>query len=916
MTQGTDLPTRYDPLEVEPRWYARWLEKGYFHSEPDSRKKPYTIVIPPPNVTGALHMGHALNNTLQDVLIRWRRMQGYEALWVPGTDHAGIATQSVVERDILKRERKTRHDLGRDELLRRIWAWKDNYGGRILKQLERLGSSCDWARTRFTMDDGLSRAVREAFVRLYRKNLIYRGRYLVNWSPALRTAIADDEVDHKEVKGHLWHVRYPIEGDSGRHLVIATTRPETMLGDTGVAVHPEDERYGDLIGRHAVLPLLDRRIPIIADAAVDRSFGTGALKVTPAHDPTDFVLGERHGLEKINILNEDATINENGGPYRGMPRFEARKRIVEDLQARGLLVKVEDHVHQVGHCSRSGDIVEPYLSLQWFVRMRPLADKAIEATRSGRVRFHPERWTSFYLQWLENVRDWCISRQLWWGHQIPIWYAPDGSAFAGRDEAEAREEAERKHGQGVALRQDPDVLDTWFSSGLWPFSTLGWPDSTPELAYYYPTSTLVTDRGIIFFWVARMVMMGEEMMGREPFSHVYINGTILDEQGRKMSKSLGNGIDPLAMIEGGLDENSGLTYKPHGADGVRFSLTTLTTEGQDLKLSPEQFEEGPRFLTKLWNAGRFTLGHLADGVKDALRIEDLKIEDRWILDRLSAAIRETTERLEGFRYCDAAQQVRSFAWNDFCDWYVEAVKFRLARAPKSDDARAARRVLAHTLDALLRMLHPVCPFITEELWSLLGKSLSDRRLAPEAGGVTRAAESLLIAPWPEPEDCAIPPEDPQTFEAIQEVVRRVRKIRQERNLAPGATSALLLSVQDEDLARRLLAEERLLLDLARMQRLEVGKALARPESCAVEVLPGMEVIVPLPAADLSKEIEGLEKKLKDLLAYVKREEGKLSNPSFVEKAPRDVVEGARRRLEEAAEQARAIEEELRRLRGG
>jgi valyl-tRNA synthetase len=607
------LPTRYDPSRVEPRWYSFWLEKGYFRSQPNPKRKPYTIVIPPPNVTGALHMGHALNNTLQDVLIRWRRMQGYETLWLPGTDHAGIGTEAVVEKVIWKEERKTRRDIGREELLRRIWAWKEKYGDRILNQLKRLGCSCDWARTRFTMDEGLSRAVRVAFVHLFRKGLIYRGRYLVNWSPKLRTAISDDEVEHREVKGHLWHIRYPIAGQPGRHVVIATTRPETMLGDTAVAVHPEDERYRDLIGKKVILPLLRREIPVIADADVDRSFGTGALKVTPAHDPTDFVLGERHKLEKLNVMNEDATINENGGPYAGLPRFTARDRIVEDLQKEGLLVKVEDHVHQVGHCSKTGDVIEPYLSLQWFVRMKPLAEKAIAATRSGRVRFHPERWTSFYLQWLENVRDWCISRQLWWGHQIPIWYAPDGTTYTGLDEAEARAEAEKKHGKGVALKQDPDVLDTWFSSDLWPFSTLGWPDKTPDLAYYYPTSTLVTDRGIIFFWVARMVMMGEEMLGKEPFSHVYINGTILDKQGRKMSKSLGNGIDPVAMIEGGVDEKTKLSYAPHGADGIRFSLTTLSTEGQDLKLWPEQFEDGQRFLTKLWNAGRFTLGNFDGG---------------------------------------------------------------------------------------------------------------------------------------------------------------------------------------------------------------------------------------------------------------------------------------------------------------
>jgi valyl-tRNA synthetase len=893
------LPTRYDPSRVEPRWYAFWLEKGYFRSEPNPARKPYTIVIPPPNVTGALHMGHALNNTLQDVLIRWRRMQGYEALWLPGTDHAGIGTEAVVEKVIWKEERKTRRDIGREELLRRIWAWKEKYGGRILEQLKRLGCSCDWTRTRFTMDEGLSRAVRVAFVHLFRKGLIYRGRYLVNWSPKLRTAISDDEVEHREVKGHLWHIRYPIAGQPGRHVVIATTRPETMLGDTAVAVHPEDERYRDLIGKKVILPLLRREIPVIADADVDRSFGTGALKVTPAHDPTDFVLGERHGLEKLNVMNEDATINENGGPYAGLPRFTARDRIVEDLEREGLLVKVEDHIHQVGHCSRSGDVIEPYLSLQWFVCMKPLAEKAIAATRSGRVRFHPERWTSFYLQWLENVRDWCISRQLWWGHQIPIWYAADGTPYTGLDEAEARAEAEKKHGKGVALTQDPDVLDTWFSSDLWPFSTLGWPDDTPDLAYYYPTSTLVTDRGIIFFWVARMVMMGEEMLGKEPFSHVYINGTILDKQGRKMSKSLGNGIDPVAMIEGGIDENTKLSYEPHGADGVRFSLATLTTEGQDLKLWPEQFEDGQRFLTKLWNAGRFTLGNLDGGpigVRERLEDEALELEDRWILSRVAAAVRETTDCLEGFRYCDAAQRVRSLVWNDFCDWYVEAAKFRFAGGSASDTARVCRRVLVASLDVLLRLLHPFCPFITEELWHLLGDARS---------------ESIMIAPWPEAEAAHIRPDAERAFDLIQEVVRRVRKIRQERNLGAAETPGVLLSFPGEPPA----IEERLLRDLGKLEVVTTGRGLARPASCAVEVLPGLEIILPVPAADPEKETAALEKKRRDLEGYLQREEGKLRNPSFAQKAPVTVVEAARKRVEDARAQLRAVEDEIRRLRG-
>ena len=919
-TDGQSLPTRYHPRDVESRWYEAWLQAGEFHSAPPSsskgsssagpEKRPYCIVIPPPNVTGALHMGHALNNTLQDVLIRWRRMQGYETLWMPGTDHAGIATQSVVERTILKEEKKTRHDIGRDELLKRIWNWKDAYGERIVRQLHKLGSSCDWERARFTMDDGLSKAVREAFVRLYREGLIYRGRYLVNWCPKLRTALADDEVEHRNVKGHLWHIRYPVSHDPSRHVTVATTRPETMLGDAAVAVHPKDERYGDLVGKTLTLPLLGREIPVVADSHVDREFGTGAVKVTPAHDPNDFAIGERHGLEKINILNEDGTINENGGPYAGQGRFKARENVVADLEREGLLEKIEEHEHKVGHCYRTGDVIEPYLSLQWFVKMEPLAAKAIAATREGRVKFHPERWTSFYLQWLENVRDWCVSRQIWWGHQIPIWYGPEGSVFCAHDEAEALAEAKKQFGEGVELQRDPDVLDTWFSSALWPFSTLGWPDTTPELDYYYPTSTLVTDRGIIFFWVARMVMMGEAMLGREPFSDVYIHGTILDKQGRKMSKSLGNGIDPLAMIEGGTDENTKTEYEPHGADGVRFSLTTLSTEGQDLKLWPERFTDGQRFLTKLWNAGRFALGHLDGGeasVRPAVDAASLPLEDRWILQRLSDAVRETTSRLEGFRYCDAAQQVRSFAWDDFCDWYVEVVKFRF-RSADDEGARDCRRVLAYTFDVLLRLLHPICPFITEELWSLLGARLPSRGLD---GSSTSDSSTLIRSPWPEPFEIAGGEAAASTFGTLQEIVRRIRKIRQERNLGAGDSKGVTLVCSSSEVADELRAEAQLLRDLGSLEIVTVTKE--RPEAAdgyAAELLSGIEVLLEVPAVDPAKERESLEKQRDEKRAYIARESKKLDNPSFVERAPTEVVDGVRQRLAEAEEQIRALEERL------
>ncbi len=917
------LPTRYVPGSVEDRWYSHWLEKDYFHSNPVEGKRPYTIVIPPPNITGALHMGHALNNTLQDILIRWRRMQGMTALWLPGTDHAGIATQSVVEKEIFEKEGRRRHDVGREALLERIWKWREQYGERILLQLRKLGSSCDWKRTRFTMDEGLSRAVRQVFTRLFREGLIYRGRYLVNWCPMLRTALSDDEVEFQEEKGNLWHIRYPLKESPQEGVTVATTRPETMLGDTAVAVHPRDERYRKLVGKTLILPLMEREIPVIPDEAVDPSFGTGAVKVTPAHDHADFEIGERHGLEKINILNEDGSINSNGGRFAGLDRFRARDAVVKALQDQGLLTHVEEYVHQVGHCYRTDDVIEPYLSLQWFVKMKPLAELAIEATRSGRVRFHPERWTDFYLSWLENVRDWCVSRQIWWGHRIPIWYTPDGAPLAAEDEAAAREEARARFGEATAkeLRQDEDVLDTWFSSALWPFSTLGWPDQTADLHYYYPTSTLVTDRGIIFFWVARMVMMGEKIMGREPFSDVYIHGTILDRQGRKMSKSLKNGIDPLALIEGSTDENTGATYdRPYGADAVRFSLATLSTEGQDLKLWPERFDDGQRFANKLWNAGRFALTQLAEADssgKDGPQLDlspasgALRFEDRWILSRLNAAIQETTDALEGFQYCEAARRIRDFVWNEFCDWYVELVKFRLRAEGDVDGALACRRVLAHVFDTTLRLLHPVCPFITEELWHLLAETGARRDL--NSSKTAEFEDSAIVARWPEADPGRRNPSVEEEFGWVQQMIQRVRKIRQDRNLSAKKTPGALVRCAESDMAARIRPHQDLVKNLATLKTLEIGTNLERPSGSAVEVLTGMEVIVPLAGADPELERKTRENQVKrraEIAAYIEREKKKLENQNFVAKAPPEVVEATRNRVAEAQRQLEALDKLL------
>ena len=703
--EPVNLEKTYDPNLVEDKWYRFWEEQDCFAGRTDVNQPPFSMVIPPPNVTGSLHMGHALNNTLQDVIIRFWRMRGREALWLPGTDHAGVATQAVVERELWETERKTRYDLGREALLERIWKWKEKHGNRIIEQLKKLGCSCDWSRTRFTMDEGLSKAVRTVFVHLYNEGLIYRGQRLVNWSCPLQTALSDDELEYKEVDTSFWYIRYPVKGEEGTYITVATTRPETMLGDTAVAVHPEDPRYRHLIGKTAILPLVNREIPIIADEYVKRDEGTGCLKVTPAHDPNDFEIGRRHNLPMINILNPDGTLNEHAGPYKGMDRLKARPKVVEDLAAEGLIEKIVPYKHEVAHCYRTGDMIEPYLSEQWFVRMAPLVEKARKAERSGRVRFHPARWSHTYHQWLDTTPDWCISRQIWWGHRIPVWTCKE----CGKEICELKDPVRCPDCSSEKLEQDPDVLDTWFSSQLWPFSTLGWPEKTPDLEYYYPTDLLVTDRGIIALWVARMIMMGEHFMGQTPFKDVYIHATILDRIGQRMSKSLGNGIDPIVMIEGGTNIDGTVFERGYGADAVRFTLTAMTTEGQDLRIWPERFETGRNFANKVWNVARFCLTHLAGGPESLeadLKPEDLDFTDRWILTRLRRALERTTACAEDFRYCDFAHTIYDFIWGEFCDWYVEFVKSRLA-----DDRTApkARRVLAFVLDRALRLLHPVAP---------------------------------------------------------------------------------------------------------------------------------------------------------------------------------------------------------------
>jgi len=889
------IATRYEPSSVEDRIYRFWLDSGYFHTEPDRPGEPYTIVIPPPNVTGVLHMGHALNNTLQDILIRWRRMQGYNTLWVPGTDHAGIATQNVVEQQ-LANEGLDRKSLGRQRFLERVWQWKQQYGGRIINQLKRLGASCDWQRERFTMDEGLSKAVLETFVQLYRRGLIYRGKYIINWCPRCRTALSDDEVEHEEHEGHLWYIKYPFKDDPHSYITVATTRPETMLGDTAVAVHPDDERYSAHVGKTLVLPLVGRELPVIADDWVDPAFGTGAVKVTPAHDPNDFELSQRHNLEAVVVIDEDGNMTAAAGErYHGMDRFECREALIEELRQRGNLERTEPYVHSVGHCYRCHSVIEPYLSDQWFVRMKPLAEKAIQATRDGRVRFHPQRWTRFYLNWLETVRDWCISRQIWWGHRLPVYYCQD----CGEVTVE-RQTPEKCSACGSPnLRQDEDVLDTWFSSALWPFSTLGWPEQTPELERYYPTNTLVTARDIIYFWVARMVMMGLEFMGEVPFSDVYIHGTILDEQGRRMSKSLGNGIDPIEMIE---------TY---GADAVRFSLVMLTAEGQDIKLSPSRFEMGRNFANKVWNAARFVLMNL-DGSgappQPARLTQARRFEDRWILSRLAATTETVTEALENFKMNEAAQTIYDFFWHEFCDWYVEMAKPRLLPENDPDDAATARHTLATVLDHSLRLLHPFVPFMTEELWQKLRDNAAARALLWPDGN---DEEALITARWPQAQPHLRDQTIEQQMALLQDMVRAARNIRKEKGIPGRKPMSVTISCPDRETAETFQSHWRLLARMATLNSVEAGTHLPRPPRCATSLVGTTELFVHLEGLlDIEEERKRLEKQKDEVLKYLASTRKKLENPDFLANAPKHVVQHQIDRQKELKERLQRLTQNL------
>ena len=876
MTKVSIAP-KYNPKEVEDKQYGFWEGRGYFHSEPDPGRKNFTIVIPPPNITGVLHMGHALNTIIQDVLIRWRRMEGYNTLWMPGTDHAGIATQNVVERELIRKGLK-REDMGREKFLKAVWEWKDQYGSTIIKQLKKLGSSCDWERERFTMDEGLSAAVREAFVRLWEKGLIYKGKYIINWCPRCQTALADDEVDHETHDGHLWYIRYPFRDEHHLGMTVATTRPETMLGDVAVAVNPEDVRYKDFIGETLILPIVDREIPVIADAMVDKEFGTGVVKVTPAHDPNDFEMSIRHELEPVVVMEGNGTMSKNAGEYAGMDRYECREALVEELRQKGYITKIEPHTLSVGHCYRCRTVIEPYLSDQWFVKMKPLAETAIKATNDNLVTFYPERWTKVYLDWLENVRDWCISRQIWWGHQIPAWHCKDcGEINVSRNTPGTCSKC-----KGTNLVQDPDVLDTWFSSALWPFSTLGWPEDTPELRNYYPTSVLVTDRGIIYFWVARMVMMGLGMRGSVPFSNVYIHGTILDELGRKMSKSLGNGIDPLDMTE------------RYGTDAVRMSLLLLTTEGQDIKLSESKFEMGRNFTNKIWNATRFILMNLEGSMPPALPAEEdtLGFEDKWILSRLNSTINSVTTELERFRFNDALRIVYDFFWHEFCDWYLEIIKPRLYEPANQEDKAIARSILIHVLQDTVKLLHPFAPFLTEEIWQTLRENLE---------GNCQFEDGVIIASWPRPK--TQDPETERVMASLQEIVRSIRNIRRNLDIPDKQYLSAFISARIRDNVQTLEEQSKFLKQMAGLKDLKIGQDMPKPPSSASAVVGQLQVFVPLAGIiDIDAEKGRQQRRIEQLESYLQKVGQKLSNKDFVEKAPPDVVDKERLRETELSEQ--------------
>ena len=855
---SNELSKAYSPTEIEDKWYKIWEEKGYFNAQHNSEKPGYSIAIPPPNVTGILHMGHMLNNAIQDAIIRYKRMSGFETLWIPGMDHAGIATQNKVER-MLKEEGTSKEEIGYDEFLRRTWEWKEKHGGLITKQLRKLGVSLDWDRERFTMDEGLSKAVKEVFIKLYNDGLIYRGEYIVNWCPHDKTALADDEVNHIDKKGKIWEIKYRIK-DTDDYVIIATTRPETMLGDTGVAVNPNDERYKHLIGKKVILPLMNREIPVVADEYVDMEFGTGVVKMTPSHDPNDFEVAKRTGLEFINIFTEDAHVNSNGGKYEGLERFAARKAILADLEAEGLLVGTKEHNHAVGHCYRCDSIIEPRVSTQWFVKMEPLAKRALEVVKNGQIQITPKRWEKVYYNWLENIRDWTISRQIWWGHRIPAYYAEDGTVFVARNMEEAKAQAKEKFGKEVSLREETDVLDTWFSSALWPFSTLGWPDKTPDLEKFFPTNALVTGADILFFWVARMVMMSLYINDEIPFSYVYLHGIIRDELGRKMSKSLGNSPDPLDLIA------------KYGADAIRFSFLYNTSQGQDIHFSEKLLEMGSTFANKVWNASRFVLSNLEDFDANAVIDEkEFKLEDRWVLSKLQTASRQINEYMDKYELDSAAKVAYEFFRGNFCDWYVEIAKTRVY-GQEGSDKTVAQYVLKTVLDKGLRMLHPFMPFITEEIWQKLGLD----------------EETIMLSEFPTENKKYVDLAAEKEFDYLKEIVNAIRNIRGEANVSPAKKIEVIFKIVNDGEKEILEHNAKILDKLANVEKYEFNTEI--PALVGFKLVETTEIYVPLAdLIDKEKEIAKLEKDIQKTQKELDRVLGKLSNEKFLSKAPKEVI---------------------------
>ncbi len=941
-----EIPSKYNPQEVEDKWYKFWQENNYFHAEKDTAKKPYCIVIPPPNITGILHMGHALNNTIQDILIRYKRMQGFSSLWMPGTDHAGIATQNVVERKLAEKGLK-RRDLGREEFLKEIWKWREEYGSTIIHQLKKIGASCDWPRTRFTMDEEYSKAVLEVFIRLYEKGLVYRGNYIINWCPRCQTALSDEEAQHRSLEGFLYYIKYPLkeeipnprsqitnksqipDSNFQNYIVVATTRPETMLGDTAVAVNPKDKRYKNLIGKTIILPLMNREIKIIADTIVDTKFGTGAVKVTPAHDPNDFAIGLKHNLEFINVMNPDGSMNKNAGEYEGMDRFECREALLEDLKEKKLLLKVEPHPYSVGHCYRCHTIVEPYLSKQWFVKMKPLAKPALEAVKKGKIKFYPKRWTKVYLNWMENIKDWCISRQIWWGHRLPVYYCKNCQQASKSEIRNTKSETNHKSQiqnpkqecgiivsrikpekcpvcGSADIYQDEDVLDTWFSSWLWPFATFYWPfqpsaisrklsakdNLTTEnlklkagLDYFYPTSALVTAQEIIFFWVARMIMAGIEFMGDIPFKDVYIHGTVRDDTGTKMSKSLGNVIDPLEIIA------------QYGSDALRFSLISITAVGQDVFLSQEKFELGRNFANKLWNASRFVLMNSADQTSTYadIKAENLSLADQWILSRLNHAIDKVTKCLEAYKFNEAANGLYEFIWHEYCDWYLELIKPSLNSNEKKETTQA---VMTYVLDNSLKLLHPFMPFITEEIWQKL----------PHQG------PSIMISEWPKTEKDKFSAKSEEKMRLIMEVITTIRNLRLELNVALNQRPNIIISVNHKN-QRGILKENIFyLLDLAKLESIKIEIETEKPKSCAAAVIDNLEIFMPLKGLiDLDGEKKRLEGQIKEKQNEFNRISIQLKNKEFLNKAPGEIVEKIKEKHNSLKETLARLEKNLKNL---